>query len=88
MRDCLSGSLPASIRRCNAVLKLPSGSCVQCHHLREVKKNPSTDLKKTQDEFNAVTAVLSSTHDGKHQGYDFIRTSAKLYKPQHIKTFA
>jgi len=52
--------------------------------------------EKTQDEFNAVTSVLSttpsSTHDGKHQGtvqgYDFTRTFAKLCKPEHIKTFA
>ena len=27
-------------------------------------KNPSTDLKKTQFEFNAITSVLSSTHHG------------------------
>jgi len=55
---------------------------------RVSKKNPNTDTKKTQDEFNAVTSVLSSTHHGKHQGYHFTCTFAHLCKPLHIKTFA
>jgi len=42
---------------------------------------PEKTQKKTQDEFNAVTAVLSSTHHRIHQGCDFTRTFAKLCKP-------
>jgi len=40
--------------------------------LGEVKKpkyGPAKNPQKTQDEFNAVTAVLSSTHHGIHPVY-------------------
>jgi len=48
---------------------------------RASQKNPSMDREnpeKNQDEFNAVTSVLSSTHHGKHQGHDFTRTFAVM----------
>jgi len=45
-------------------------------HSGEVKKpkyGPEKNPEKTQDEFNAVTLVLSSTHHGKHQGAKKLR---------------